>query len=102
MSRPNYKVGDTIVLKSGLASGARAEKRCRIVGILPNDHRDQQYRVQFSGESFERRITETDIDAALSPPGEPEQTTPQAANTQPWLKPASIKAGQNRGRPVSR
>ncbi|MFB2608180.1 cold-shock protein, partial [Rhizobium phaseoli] len=47
MSRPNYKVGDTIVLKSGLTRTAKVEKRCRIASVLPNDHGHVQYRVQF-------------------------------------------------------
>ncbi|MGO8134404.1 cold-shock protein, partial [Rhizobium ruizarguesonis] len=30
MGRPNYKVGEMIVLKSGLTRTAKADKRCRI------------------------------------------------------------------------
>ena len=35
MSRNSYSVGDTVVLKSDLMRTLAADRRCRIVGILP-------------------------------------------------------------------
>ncbi len=60
----HYKIGDMVVLKSGLTRTAAADRRCRIVGILPNDHGHVQYRVRFDAETFERRIYEADINAS--------------------------------------
>ncbi|MBB3135780.1 hypothetical protein FHS26_003526 [Rhizobium pisi] len=94
MSRASYKVGDMIVLKSGLTRTAKTDKRCRIASILPNDHGHVQYRVQFAAENFERRITEADIDAGESP----SSTSPEAAartdSAEPWLKFSSIRIGK--------
>lgn len=95
MGRPNYKVGDVIVLKSGLTRTAAAEKRCRIAGILPNDHGHVQYRVQFDAENFERRITETDIDTGKSPcEASPEAVAKLSDGVGSWLKPSSIRVGK--------
>ncbi|ANL39677.1 UNVERIFIED_ORG: hypothetical protein M2312_003782 [Rhizobium esperanzae] len=93
MSRPNYKVGDTIVLKSGLTRTAKVEKRCRIASVLPNDHGHVQYRVQFAAENFERRITEADIHVVETPSAaSPEVATDGAA--EPWLKFSGIRTGK--------
>lgn len=93
MGRPNYKVGDMIVLKSGLTRTAKADKRCRISSILPNDHGHVQYRVQFDAENFERRITEADIDTGESP-SRVSQAAAKSDGAEPWLKFSSIKIGK--------
>ncbi|RUM26274.1 cold-shock protein [Rhizobium vallis] len=91
MGRPNYKVGDMIVLKSGLTRTAKTDKRCRIASILPNDHGHVQYRVQFAAENFERRITEADIDAGESPSSASPEAVAKTDNAAPWLTFSSIK-----------
>ncbi|WP_409527090.1 cold-shock protein [Rhizobium sp. P32RR-XVIII] len=91
MSKPNYKVGDFVVLKSGLTRTAAADRRCEVVGILPNDHGQAQYRVRFEAENFERRITALDIDASESPPGVADAQPIQTSETGPWLKTFSTK-----------
>ncbi|QND39551.1 cold-shock protein [Rhizobium leguminosarum bv. viciae] len=94
MGRPNYKVGDMIVLKSGLTRTAKADKRCRISSILPNDHGHVQYRVQFDAENFERRITEADIDTGESPSVGFPQAAAKSDGAEPRLKFSSIKIGK--------
>jgi len=91
MRRPNYKVGDMIVLKSGLTRTAKADKRCRIASILPNDHGHVQYRVQFAAENFERRITEADIDTEESPSRASPEMVAKTDGAEPWLKLSGIK-----------
>ncbi len=94
MSRLSYGVGDIIVLRSGLTRTAKADRRCKIVSVLPNDHGHAQYRVQLSTENFERRITEDDIDPAESPQPHLQETTTQVAEAGPWLKPSNLKIGK--------
>ncbi|MBB2687411.1 UNVERIFIED_ORG: hypothetical protein GGE64_004477 [Rhizobium etli] len=94
MGRPNYKIGDMIVLKSGLTRTAEAEKRCRIAGVLPNDHGHVQYRVQFDAENFERRITEADIDTGKSLSRAAPEVVAKAGGAEPWLKLSSIRIGK--------
>ncbi|NKL01611.1 cold-shock protein [Rhizobium leguminosarum bv. viciae] len=94
MGRQNYKVGDMIVLKSGLTRTAKANKRCRISSILPNDHGHVQYRVQFDAENFERRITEADIDTGESPSRASPEVAAKSDGAEPWLTFSSIKIGK--------
>ncbi|MBX4869391.1 MULTISPECIES: hypothetical protein [Rhizobium] len=94
MSRPSYKVGDMIVLKSGLTRTTEADRRCRIASILPNDHGHVQYRVQFPGENFERRITEDDIDLGESPRRASSEAAAKAGGAEPWLKFSGIRMGK--------
>ena len=63
MSLNVYGVGDVLVLKAGLTRTAVGNRTCRIVGMLPAaDRGEQQYRVRFGSENFERRIVASDID----------------------------------------
>ena len=91
MPRPNYKIGDFVVLKAGLTRTAAADRQCEIVGILPNDHGHVQYRVRFEAENFERRITALDIDTSESPPQIAGAQTIHTSKAEPWLKTTSIK-----------
>ncbi|APO76298.1 hypothetical protein AM571_CH03507 [Rhizobium etli 8C-3] len=90
-AKPTYKIGDFVVLKSGLTRTAAADRRCKVVGVLPNDHGHVQYRVRFEAENFERRITSLDIDATESPPRISGAQVVQTSNAEPWLKTSSIK-----------
>ncbi|RUL99746.1 cold-shock protein [Rhizobium chutanense] len=94
MGRPNYQIGDMIVLKSGFTRTAKAEKRCRISSILPNDHGHVQYRVQFDAENFERRITEADIDTGETPSRASVEAAVKSDGAEPWLKFSSIRTGK--------
>ena len=89
-----YVIGDNIVLKAGLTRVAAGDRTCRIVGLLPAvDRGENQYRVRFGGENFERRIVESDIDTS--------QTATSAAKSEPstssegsWLKMSNIRIGK--------
>ncbi|WP_411033744.1 cold-shock protein [Shinella sp. BYT-45] len=96
MSRKTYGVGDHVVLKAGLSRTATGARVCRIAGILPADHGEVQYRVRLEGETFERRIVHSDIDADESAAPLPRETAVAATSGKagPWLKPSSIRIGK--------
>ena len=93
MSIPRYKVGDTIVMKSGLTRTLTDNRTCTIIGVLPRDHGYPQYRVKFAGENFERRIVEDDVDLSETAPAErvAEQPRQVDGEVRPWLKPLSVR-----------
>ena len=66
MQGPRYQIGDTIVLKRGIMGNTGPSGMCRIVSCLPEADGAAQYRVQFEGENFERRILQPDIDVEAS------------------------------------
>ncbi|MCF3642214.1 cold-shock protein [Rhizobium sp. TRM95111] len=92
MSRAGYVIGDTVVLKSGLSRSAGDERTCRIVGILPADHGEAQYRVRVGNETYERRIVQSDIDAAETAAPAPERMSSETRRPEPWLKPLTTRA----------
>jgi len=96
MSRKTYAMGDHVVLKAGLSRKTADGGRCRIVGVLPNDHGEVQYRVRLDGETFERRIVESDIDAEETAAPSPDTTSKVsfAGKASPWLKPLNIRGGK--------
>ncbi|WP_313531014.1 cold-shock protein [Shinella sp.] len=96
MSRKTYATGDHIVLKAGLSRKTTEERSCRIVGVLPNDHGEVQYRVRLDGETFERRIVQSDIDAeeTAAPSPKKSATVSTAGKAGPWLKPLNIRSGK--------
>ena len=96
MSRKTYAVGDHVVLKAGLSRTATGERTCRIVGVLPADHGEVQYRVRLEGENFERRIVHSDIDVDETAAPSSRKTTAAAAAGKggPWLKPLSTRTGK--------
>ena len=94
MSRKTYAIGDDVVLKAGLSRTATDERTCRIVGVLPADHGEVQYRVRVGDENFERRIVHSDIDTdEAATPSRPSKTV-AVAERGPWLKPSSIRIGK--------
>lgn len=66
MSRAIYAVGDKVKLKPTLFRRKETGSACRIIGVLPSDHGEAQYRVRLGDEVFERRILASDIDAPES------------------------------------
>ncbi|WEX86413.1 cold-shock protein [Sinorhizobium garamanticum] len=95
MSRNSYSVGDTVVLRADLTRTASADRRCRIVGILPAaEYGEPQYRVRFGTENFDRRIFEGDIDATETDLPARQDDEAATVSGQPWLKPLSTKAAK--------
>lgn len=93
MSRDIYAVGDTVTLRDGLFRTGITGKVCRIVGILPSDHGEVQYRVRLGGETYERRIVASDIDCpkAAAPAGGTGGSPSASRLGEPWFKPSSIR-----------
>lgn len=94
MSRKTYAVGDTVVVRAGLTRTAAADRTCKIVGVLPADHREAQYRVRFATENFERRIVETDIETSEAVPEDNAGAPAPADRGGPWLRPLSVRPGK--------
>lgn len=96
MSRKTYAIGDHVVLRAGLSRATTGERACRIVGVLPADHGEVQYRVRLEGENFERRIVQSDIEAddttASAPRTNGKREAPRAGS--PWLKPLTIRTAR--------
>ena len=88
MSRMKFSAGDTVVLKADLTRLKAAPRTCRIISMLPSDTGDAYYQVRFTHESFERRISEADIEQVCADPpaGDPGSTS---TRPEPWLKPLS-------------
>jgi hypothetical protein len=96
MSRKPYAISDRVVLKAGLLRRASGERICCIVGVLPADHGEVQYRVRLEGENFERRIVHSDIDAdeTTAPTARKLAASPPTGTGSPWLKPLSTRNGK--------
>ena len=92
MGRAIYAIGDTVKLKADLFRRASSQGTGRIVGILPSDHGEVQYRIRLGEETYERRILASDIEApdtvATRPVSVPR--SPSGGN-EPWFKPSSIR-----------
>lgn len=92
MSRAIYAVGDTVKLKPNILRRTETASVCRIIGILPADHGEAQYRVRLGNETFERRILASDIEPPETKVSQPSGKAPSSAGrNEPWLKPASIR-----------
>jgi hypothetical protein len=91
MSSPLYSTGDTVVLKGGLFRKAETALTCRIASVLPEAQGVVQYRVRFGDETFERRVTESDIDrtATTAPKGQERPASPSATSS--WVNLNTIK-----------
>lgn len=92
MGRAIYAVGDTVKLKPNILRRAETNSVCQIIGILPSDHGEAQYRVELGNETFERRILASDIDTPEMKASQAVGEAPShASRNEPWLKPASIR-----------
>lgn len=92
MSRKVYAIGDTVTLKADLFRSMDGERLCRIVGVLPSDHGEAQYRIRLGGENHERRIVGSDIEAPeTATPKKGAGALPAPHRNEPWFKPSSIR-----------
>ncbi len=92
MNRAIYAVGDTVKLKPNVLRRTETDSTCQIIGILPSDHGEAQYRVRLGNETFERRILASDIDTPEIKAPQPVGKTPSSTGrNEPWLKPSSIR-----------
>ena len=97
MSRAIYAVGDTVWLKPNILRRAETTTSCQIIGILPADHGEAQYRIRLGDETFERRVLASDIETPeISGPRtkgvQPGGNGPSSAGrNEPWFKPSSIR-----------
>jgi hypothetical protein len=95
MSSYSFAVGDALVLRAGLTRTAVGDRTCRVVGLLPNaDRGEQQYRVRFGNENFERRIVASDIDRLETAATEKTADATGISESGPWLKASSIRIGK--------
>ncbi|MDK1378556.1 MULTISPECIES: cold-shock protein [unclassified Sinorhizobium] len=95
MSRSSYSVGDTVVVRADLTRTASADRKCRIVGILPAaEYGEPQYRIRFGTENFDRRIFEGDIDASETDLPVRQDDAAAMVSGKRWLKPLSTKAAK--------
>lgn len=62
-----YQLGDVIVLKQGAMRIARSNGSCKVLAILPELHGTKHYRVRFETETFDRSVSEHEINLTRSP-----------------------------------
>ncbi|MFS8046380.1 cold-shock protein [Rhizobium sp. BR 314] len=86
MSGTKYSIGDLVVMKADLTRLKAAPRVCRILSLLPSDTEDANYQVRFTHESFERRISATDIEKLYTEPLGSERGS-ASSKAEPWLKP---------------
>lgn len=93
MTRRVCAVGDTVTVRADFTKLAPAVRTCRIIGVLPADHGETQYRVRFDGENFERRIVASDVETTEAA-SHIEEGPSRIAKGEPWLKPSRIRIGR--------
>ncbi|HBF32429.1 cold-shock protein [Rhizobium sp.] len=62
-----YQTGDMIVLKDGPVRIARSNGACKVLAALPESQGAKRYRVRFESETFDRSVSEDEIDLTRSP-----------------------------------
>lgn len=62
-----YQTGDMIVLKDGPVRIARSNGACKVLATLPESQGAKRYRVRFESETFDRSVSEDEIDLTRSP-----------------------------------
>ncbi len=92
MGRAIYAVGDTVKLRADPFRQAGSHGTGRIVGILPSDHGEVQYRIRLGEENCERRILASDIEASDTVAARPAaESRSSSGGNEPWFKPSSIR-----------
>ena len=95
MSEHQYKVGDRIVLKDGPSRMLKSTGPCKVIAALPESRGFRQYRVRFESETYERMISEDDIDVENSPASGSGPTSPHSPKGKdPWLKASNVRTGK--------
>ncbi|MBB4954935.1 hypothetical protein H4S14_002828 [Agrobacterium vitis] len=61
-----YQTGDMIVLKDGPVRIARSTGSCKVLATLPESQGVRRYRVRFDSETFDRSVSEDEIDLTRS------------------------------------
>ncbi|TWD53351.1 hypothetical protein FB480_104172 [Agrobacterium vitis] len=62
-----YQSGDMIVLKDGPLRVSRSNGSCKVLVALPESQGAKRYRVRFESETFDRSVSEDEIDLTRSP-----------------------------------
>lgn len=62
-----YQSGDLIVLKDGPLRVSRSNGSCKVLAALPESQGTKRYRVRFDSETFDRSVSEDEIDLTRSP-----------------------------------
>ncbi|MEW9612637.1 cold-shock protein [Shinella sp. S4-D37] len=93
MSRKIHAIGDKVMLKADLFRSADGDRSCRIVGVLPADHGEAQYRVRLGSEAHERRIVASDIEPVAAPAVRSTSANASSRHSpgESWLNPSSIR-----------
>jgi hypothetical protein len=95
VSEHRYKIGDRIVLKDGPNRMQKATGPCKVVAALPESRGIRQYRVRFESETYERMISEDDIDVENSPAsGSGPVSSQSTKGKDPWLKASNVRTGK--------
>ncbi len=89
-----YAIGDRVVLKSGSGMRTGQEAVCRVSAVLPAAYGQNQYRVRYENETFDRRIVDTDIDPERSERATKREEAAPPGKGSSWLNPASMKIGK--------
>jgi hypothetical protein len=95
MSLNVYNIGDILVLKAGLTRTAISDRTCTLARLLPAaDRGEQQYRIRFGAENFERCIVASDIDTTETSLFVKPCEVSLTISGEPWLKPVSARIGK--------
>lgn len=95
MSQHQYKIGDRIVLKDRQGGALKSSGPCKVVQALPESRGFRQYRVRFESETYDRMISEDDIDLENSPEsGTGPAPSPAVKGKDPWLKVNNVRTGK--------
>ncbi len=95
MDRHQYKIGDRIVLKERSSRTLKSGGPCRVLAALPESQGFRQYRVRFETESYDRMISEDDIDIENSPAsGSGPAPGSVSKGKDPWLKASNVRTGK--------
>jgi hypothetical protein len=61
MSEHKFKIGQTLDYRSDRRNPHLRSGKCKIVGLLPSEGQDPQYRIRCATENFERVVWESQL-----------------------------------------
>lgn len=93
MPENRYRPGDTVVLKTRALGNARPDGPGQVVSVLPEAQGSIRYRVRFPHESFERSISQDEIDAAASfvRGRDAKEASASRGGKTSWIDPSAIR-----------